>query len=205
MQPIRIVTGVAAPLLRANIDTDTIIPSREMKHVSKEGLAEGLFAGWRYLSAEARDPNPEFVLNQSPYDTACILMAGRNFGCGSSREQAVWALKEWGIRSVIAPGFGAIFQSNCVRNGLLPVVLDEAAVDAIADAVQSNPLMNLVAVDLYSQHVTMGERFWTFKIGSKDRLMLLEGLDAIAVTLKDEPEIAAFEVGDRHRRPWAYL
>ena len=124
-------TAVAAPLLRINVDTDAIIPSREMKRVSKEGLSEGLFAGWRYLSPGSREENPDFILNREPYRSAQILISGANFGCGSSREHAVWALHEWGIRCVIAPSFGAIFHGNCVRNGILPVVLAEDVVERL--------------------------------------------------------------------------
>jgi 3-isopropylmalate/(R)-2-methylmalate dehydratase small subunit len=123
-------TGIAAPMLRANIDTDAIIPSRELKRVSKEGLGEGLFAGWRYFNRGESDEsaNPDFILNQPEYGGASILLAGSNMGCGSSREFAVWALTDYGIRAIIAPSFGAIFHTNCIRNGLLPIVLDEATV-----------------------------------------------------------------------------
>ena len=106
-------TAIAAPLLRINVDTDAIIPSREMKRVSKDGLSEGLFAGWRYRTPGSREENPDFILNQEPYRRARILLSGINFGCGSSREHAVWALHEWGIRAIIAPSFGSIFQGNC--------------------------------------------------------------------------------------------
>ena len=125
-------TGVAAAMLRGNVDTDAIIPSREMKRVSKDGLGEGLFAGWRYLEQGGREPNPDFVLNQPAYEETSILFSGPNFGCGSSREHAVWALAEFGIRAIIAPGFGAIFANNCVRNGLLPLVLEDVLVSEIA-------------------------------------------------------------------------
>jgi 3-isopropylmalate/(R)-2-methylmalate dehydratase small subunit len=128
MEPVRLLTAVAAPLLRANIDTDTIIPSREMKSVAKTGLAAGLFAGWRYTAIGGREPNPEFVLNQPAYAGTRILLGGENFGCGSSREHAVWALHEYGIRAVIAPSFAPIFFGNCVRNGIVPVVLPAAQI-----------------------------------------------------------------------------
>ncbi len=148
--------GVAAPLLRSNVDTDAIIPSREMKRVSKEGLGEGLFAGWRYLDVAAREHNPEFILNQPGYEGASILLSGPNFGCGSSREHAVWALREFGFRAVIAPGFGAIFASNCLRNGILPLVLGEAQIAAIADWVARCPQQNRVLIDLPAQQVQAG-------------------------------------------------
>lgn len=205
MEPFKSITGIAAPLLRINVDTDAIIPSREMKRVSKDGLAEGLFAGWRYQKADSRDPNPDFILNQSPYDQARILVAGRNFGCGSSREHAVWALREWGIRAIIAPSFGSIFQLNCIRNGVLPVVLDEKAVEEIGAVLNANPQNSRMTVDLESKSVSLKGRGWAFDIADEERRMLMEGLDMIALTLKDESAIAAFEQADRRNRPWAYL
>jgi 3-isopropylmalate/(R)-2-methylmalate dehydratase small subunit len=199
-------TAIAAPLLRINVDTDAIIPSREMKKVSKTGLADGLFAGWRYKTSGLRDEDPDFVLNQEPYRRARILLTGVNFGCGSSREHAVWALHEWGMRAIIAPSFGTIFYGNCVRNGILPVVLDEAAVAGIAKRVAADAAKNLVTVDLETCFVTGpdGTRH-SFSIAPADREMLLEGLDAIALTMKRDDEILAFQARDRLRRPWIYL
>lgn len=199
------VTGIAAPLMRSNIDTDAIIPSREMKWVSKDGLSDGLFAGWRYLSFESREPNPKFVLNRSPFDKANILLAGHNFGCGSSREHAVWALAEWGIRVIIAPGFGSIFKANCMRNGVLPVVLEERLVELLAAQVEHDPFANQVTVDLQNKRVALGETVWKFDLPEEDRQMLLQGLDLIAVTQKSEIDIAGFETRDRRERPWAQL
>jgi 3-isopropylmalate/(R)-2-methylmalate dehydratase small subunit len=206
MEKFSTLTAIAAPLLRINVDTDAIIPSREMKHVSKEGLAEGLFAGWRYQSPGSREENPDFILNREPYRRARILLAGQNFGCGSSREHAVWALHEWGVRAVIAPSFGSIFQGNCVRNGIVPVVLDQAHVDSLAKQVESAPEKNLLTVDLVNRRVTSpGGAACTFVIADADREMLLEGLDAIAVTQKRDQEILAFRERDRVNRPWIYL
>jgi 3-isopropylmalate/(R)-2-methylmalate dehydratase small subunit len=198
-------TAVAAPLLRINVDTDAIIPSREMKKVGKTGLAGGLFAGWRYLAPGSRDEDPAFVLNQPPYRSARILLAGLNFGCGSSREHAVWALHEWGIRCVIAPSFGAIFYGNCVRNGILPVVLDNAQVEALAAEVARDPARP-VTVDLTSCAITTPDGgTLAFEVPPADRDVLLEGLDGIAVTLKRGAAIDAFAAADRERRPWIYL
>ena len=195
--------GVAAPLLRINIDTDAIIPSREMKRVSKSGLGAGLFAGWRYLDAPARTPDPDFVLNQPAFAGASILLAGANFGCGSSREHAVWALVEFGIRAVVAPSFGAIFYGNCIRNGLLPIELPEDVVRSLAEATaDGTPLrIDLERCVLESPH---GE-VHSFQIQPALRLMLLEGLDPIALTLKMSDQITAFEDADRLERPWIYL
>lgn len=205
MEPFTSITSVAAPLLRINIDTDAIIPSREMKRVSKEGLADGLFAAWRYLNTSSREPNPDFILNQPPYDQAKILLAGRNFGCGSSREHAVWAIKEWGVRAIIAPSFGSIFQLNCVRNGILPVIADAKSIDKIAELVISDPLTNRITVDLQNRLVRTPTFELTFDIAERERQMLLEGLDMIALTLKAESDIEAFEQADRTNRSWAYL
>ena len=199
-------TAIAAPIRRINVDTDAIIPSREMKRVSKVGLAEGLFAGWRYLSPGGREEDPEFILNQQPYRRAKILLSGLNFGCGSSREHAVWALHEWGIRAIIAPSFGSIFQGNCVRNGIVPVVLEDATVELLARQVAADPARNPVTVDLEQQLVIGpdGTRH-RFSLPDADREMLLEGLDSIAVTLKRDAEIVAFRDRDRKARPWIYL
>src|SRR5690606_18408781 len=130
--PMPLVAGIAAPLLRANIDTDIIIPSREIRTTTKQGLADGLFAGWPYPDIDARVPNPDFVLNQARYAGATILLGGPNFGCGSSREHAVWALHEFGVRAVIAPSFNAIFYGNCIRNSLAPATLSEEEIATIA-------------------------------------------------------------------------
>jgi len=206
MEKFRTLTAIAAPLLRINVDTDAIIPSREMKKVAKTGLADGLFAAWRYRTPGSRDEDPQFILNQEPYRHARILLSGANFGCGSSREHAVWALHEWGIRAVIAPSFGAIFQGNCVRNGILPVVLDDAEVERIAGLVVRDPAKNLVTADLETCTITAPDGIKrAFSIAPADREMLLEGLDAIALTMKRDDEILAFQGRDRLRRPWIYL
>jgi len=199
-------TAVAAPLLRANIDTDAIIPSREMKTVSKTGLADGLFAGWRYTEIGGRDPEPSFVLNWPAYANAQILLGGENFGCGSSREHAVWALHEYGIRSILAPSFAPIFYNNCVRNGIVPVPLEGDIVRALAAQVARDPQSNPIVVDLAAQRVVAPDGTqYPFQIGREARDMLLEGLDAIDLTLKSAAAIAAFQRRDRDLRPWIYL
>jgi 3-isopropylmalate/(R)-2-methylmalate dehydratase small subunit len=197
-------TGVAAPMLRPNIDTDAIIPSREMKRVSKLGLGEGLFAGERYLRAETREPAPDFILNKPEFRDCRILLAGPNFGCGSSREHAVWALKEFGIRAVVAPGFGTIFANNCVRNGVLPVTLAQPLVDAVATWVLESPQRNQVTIDLELQQLSAGTITASFDIDAGARHMLLNGLDAIALTLTSWDQIADFHRRRRESRPWLY-
>ncbi len=206
MEKFTTLTAIAIPLLRINVDTDAIIPSREMKRVSKTGLGDGLFAGWRYTEPGSRIENPEFVLNREPYRHGQILLSGDNFGCGSSREHAVWALSEWGIRAIIAPSFGAIFHGNCVRNGILPIVLPDERVTALAASVEQNPQDNRLSIDLQRCTVTAGDgRVDDFDITPADREMLMEGLDAIAVTMRRDDEILAFQARDRLRRPWIYL
>jgi 3-isopropylmalate/(R)-2-methylmalate dehydratase small subunit len=196
MTPFVRLTSLAVPLLRDNIDTDAIIPSREMKTVAKTGLADGLFAGWRYTAIGGREPDPGFVLNDPALAGAQILIGGRNFGCGSSREHAVWALAEYGFRAIIAASFNPIFRGNCVRNGVVPIEIDGAS---IAEA--TGP----VTVDLPAQIVSRDGKTWTFAIEDEARTMLLEGLDPIALTLKSAEDIARFIARDREARDWAYL
>lgn len=202
MTPLVRLTSIAAPLPRDNVDTDAIIPSREMKSVSKTGLADGLFAGWRYTAPNGREPDPGFVLNDARYRDAHILVAGANFGCGSSREHAVWALAEYGFRVVIASSFSPIFQGNCVRNGLAPIVLPTNAVAALAElAAKQTP----VEIDLDTRTVSASGQCWSFPLEEEPRMMLMEGLDAIELTLKRKAEITAFRTTDAVSRPWIYL
>lgn len=203
MTPFTVHTGVAAPILRVNIDTDAIIPSREMKTVSKAGLADGLFAGWRYDKPGSRTPNPDFVLNHPDFAETTVLLAGENFGCGSSREHAVWALDEYGIRCVIAPTFGAIFYNNCIKNGILPIELPDETIRTLAEQVMTGPQEKQLRIDLEEKTVTApdGEAL-TFEIADTHREMLLEGLDSIDMTLKLLPDIEAFEAADP-RALWA--
>lgn len=195
MIPFTTLAGLAAPLPADNVDTDTIIPSREMKTTGRTGLADGLFAPWRYIAG--RDPDPAFVLNQPTYARAPILATGANFGCGSSREHAVWALAEFGIRAIIAPSFAPIFAANCIRNGLLPIVLPAAVIATLAGYE--------VTIDLAAQTVCRDDACHAFAIEAEAKDMLLEGLDAIDLTLKSGAAINAWTVADRAARPWIYL
>lgn len=206
MQPFTDLTAVAVPLLRANVDTDAIIPSREMKSVSKSGLADGLFAGWRYREIGGRDPDPAFVLNRPEYAGARILLGGENFGCGSSREHAVWALVEFGIRAIVAPSFSPIFHGNCIRNGLLPVRLPAEVIAALAADIATDPPCRPIRIDLRSQElVAPGGTRHHFAIDAEPREMLLEGLDAVDLTLRHRAAIDAYLERDRRERPWIYL
>lgn len=196
--------SVAAVLIRDNIDTDTIVPSREIRGVGKTGLAAGLFSGWRYLSESGRVPNPQFVLNDSRYRNAQILLSGANFGCGSSREHAVWALAEYGIRAVVASSFNRIFFRNCVRNWILPAVLAASDIHWLADWVSTDPQQNRLRMRLDTCTITTADRCFQFDIDSESRSVLLSGLDEIARTLEFSGEIAAFRAADRLRRSWIY-
>lgn len=204
MEPFTTLTAVAAPLLRDNIDTDAIIPSREMRSVSKKGLANGLFAGWRYRAIGGRDPDPSFVLN-GPARDAQILVTGANFGCGSSREHAVWALREYGFRAIIAPSFNPIFRGNCLANGVVPVILPVAAIEEIAAGLEAAPDTALT-VDLLTMKVGSSQGFEApFALEAEARDALLAGHDPIQRTLQLEPAIRAFRATDQANRPWAYI
>ncbi len=199
-------TAIAVPLMENNVDTDIIIPSREMKRVSKVGLGEGLFAGRRYKAVTGREVNPDFILNNPEYDKAEILLSGLNFGCGSSREHAVWALGEYGIRAILAPSFGGIFYNNCICNGLLPVIIGEADMIRLADWVMAAPRKNKLAIDLEKQTVTgPQDEIFPFDINPRDKEMLLGGYDMIDMTLQRLDDILAFERQDRENRRWAKL
>ena len=199
------ISGVAAPLMRSNIDTDLLIPSREMTGTGRDGYGEKLLAPWRYLPSQGgeRVENGAFVLNRMPFRHAIILLAGDNFGSGSSRETAVWAVRQFGFRSVIAPSFGTIFRNNCYRNGVLPVVLQAADVEALAHEAEGGKLHLTVDLSECAVIHPSGNR-WTFSVPADERSMLLEGLDAIGMTLKHRDEIEAFQSADRMSRPWIW-
>ncbi len=190
-------TSAAAPLMRDNIDTDTIIPSREMRSTGRDGLADGMFAPWRYDDADARIENPQFVLNQPAFRSATILLSGANFGCGSSREHAVWALAEWGIKAIIAESFAPIFHGNCIRNGILPITLPRDVIDGIAPGP--------VTIDLSAQSVIGGGASHAFDIDAEAKQMLMKGLDAIDLTMEQDRAIGSWTMADRAARPWVYL
>jgi 3-isopropylmalate/(R)-2-methylmalate dehydratase small subunit len=204
MEALRQVTGIAAPMLRINIDTDQIIPTLFLGGTDAKGYGAHLFHGWRFLKDGS--PNPDFILNQPPYDRAQILLADRNFGCGSSRERAPKALREFGFRAVIAPSFGGIFFNNCYRNGIVPIELPIEIVRRLADEVQAADGKREVTVDLEALRVTSpdGEQF-PFEAPETLRQMLMQGMDEIALTLARSDEIEAFRARDRARREWAYL
>ena len=183
--------GKVLPLDRANVDTDQIIPAKYLKRVEKTGFGQYLFDAWRKLPDGT--PNPEFILNDDRYNGATILVAGPNFGSGSSREHAPWALNDYGFRTIIAPSFADIFRNNCFQNGMLPIVLDQAIIDKIIQKSSKNPDYSLT-VDLESGVISDSEEFTIeFTIDSFKKHCLLEGLDDIGLTLSEESMIKNFE------------
>jgi 3-isopropylmalate/(R)-2-methylmalate dehydratase small subunit len=177
-------TGTALPLRRSNVDTDQIIPAEYLKRVTRTGFADGLFAAWR--------ADPSFVLNDNRYDGASILLAGPDFGTGSSREHAVWALQDYGFRAVLAPRFGDIFRNNALKGGLLPVVLPPDVIDQLHALVEAEPGTE-IAVDLEAREVRTGARTASFDIDDYTRWRLLNGLDDIALTLEKADDVADYE------------
>jgi 3-isopropylmalate/(R)-2-methylmalate dehydratase small subunit len=197
------VTGIAAPMMRINIDTDQIIPALFLGGTDAKGYGANLFHGWRFLADGS--PNPEFILNREPYTQAQVILADRNFGCGSSRERAPKALREFGIRAVVAPSFGGIFFNNCYRNGIVPVELPIESVRAIVAEVEASGGAGAVTIDLEALVVTSPSgRAYSFVAPEMLRQMLLKGVDEIALTLGKIDAITRFRESDRQRRPWAY-
>jgi 3-isopropylmalate/(R)-2-methylmalate dehydratase small subunit len=198
-------TAIAAPIMRSNIDTDVIIRIERLVGNSIRGtLGKWAFGALRYLADGSE--NPEFILNREPYREAEILVTGPNFGCGSSREGAVWSLQEMGIRAVIGSSFGDIFFANCFQNGILPIIVDKEIVDALAAEVEATQGAGRISVDLEAQTIASpsGARH-RFEIDPRRRAGLLEGLDEIQLTLRREHEIQAFQASDRAQRPWIHF
>lgn len=211
MQAFTIHEGIVAPLDRSNVDTDAIIPKQFLKSIRRTGFGPHLFDDWRYLDQggletdiSTRRENPDFVLNQKPWRDASILLVKENFGCGSSREHAVWALEDFGIRCVIAPSFADIFYNNCFKNGVLPIVLKEEEVDALFEAAEDT--VGLTArVDLYAQQVRLADgRVYDFDVESYRRRNMLDGLDDIGLTLQHADDIRAFEARRAQDKPWLF-
>ena len=212
MQPFRILTGLVAPLDRANVDTDAIIPKQFLKSINRSGFGANLFDAWRYLDKgepgidhSKRPVNPDFALNQPRYRGAQILLARRNFGCGSSREHAPWALADYGFRALIAPSYADIFFNNCYKNGLLPIVLSENEVARLFDDTAAFPGFRLT-IDLERQTVATPDGSTTFKFEVEPfrKHCLLNGLDEIGLTLTHASEIAAFEAKRKVEQPWLF-
>ena len=209
MQAFTVHHGLVAPMDRENVDTDAIIPKQFLKSIRKTGFGPNLFDEWRYLDAgypgqdaSSRRPNPDFVLNQPRYAGASILLARKNFGCGSSREHAPWALDQFGFRAIIAPSFADIFFNNCFKNGLLPIVLSEATVGQLFDEALAFPGYQLT-IDLERQLIVkpQGEAI-PFDVQAFRKYCLLGGFDDIGLTLRQKDKIAAFEAQRLAQKPW---
>lgn len=211
MEKFERLTGLVAPLDRANVDTDAIIPKQFLKSISRAGFGPNLFDAWRYLDQgepgmdNSRRPlNPDFVLNNARYRDASILLARQNFGCGSSREHAVWALQDYGFRAVISPSYADIFHNNCFKNGVLPIVLDADIIERLFKEVAATKGYSLT-IDLSAQTVTTpnGEAF-RFDVDGFRKYCLLNGLDDIGLTLQHADEIRAYEERRRAEAPWLF-
>ena len=201
MEAFRRLVSVAAPLWVENVEADQLIPAKECVRPFGASFADALFAPWRYLPDGSE--NLEFVLNREPYRAAKILVTGSNFGYGSSREHAAWAVRDFGLRALVAPSFASIFRTNAVRNGILPVVLEAGEVAAIVDEIAPEPAV--LAIDLPEQTVVAPSgSTYRFEISPLDKEMLGEGLDGIGLAQRYEDEVASFEADDRRRRPWVY-
>ncbi|MBU2829372.1 MULTISPECIES: 3-isopropylmalate dehydratase small subunit [Acidithiobacillus] len=205
MEAFTVVEAVVAPLDRPNVDTDAIIPKQFLKTIERKGLGKHLFDAWRYLERDGKQVNnPDFVLNQPAYAGAQILLTRENFGCGSSREHAPWALADYGFRAVIAPSFADIFANNCVQNGILLVRLPMDVVDHLFHEVAANPGYHL-RIDLPAQEVqTMGDSRYPFPMDAGHKHKLMHGLDDIQLTLQQEDAIRAYETQRRQSAPWLF-
>ena len=204
MEPFTTLSGLVMPLDRKNVNTDEITPARFLKSIKRTGFGNILFANWRYLDKDAKVPNPDFVLNQPRYQGATILLGEENFGSGSSREHAPWALLEYGFRCIIAISFADIFYSNCFNNGMLPVTLDAATVRELFAEVEATPGYKL-RVDLDAQTITTpGQHVLHFEIDSFRKQALLKGLDNVGWTLSHKDEILAYEEHRKQEAPWVF-
>jgi 3-isopropylmalate/(R)-2-methylmalate dehydratase small subunit len=190
-------TAIAAPLPMTNVDTDMIIPKQFLRTIKRTGLGKNLFNDMRY--DEAGNPKPDFILNRPPYDKAEILVSGENFGCGSSREHAPWALLDFGLSCVIAPSYADIFYNNCFKNGILPLVLKQSEVDSVMEDAAAGLE---VTIDLEAQIVRSGNRQFTFDIDPFRKHCLINGLDDIGLTLEKRDAIADYETKMQQDRPW---
>ncbi|WP_339064630.1 3-isopropylmalate dehydratase small subunit [Teredinibacter turnerae] len=203
-------TGLVAPMDRANVDTDLIIPKQFLKSIKRTGFGPNAFDELRYLDKgepgqdnSTRPLNPEFPLNHARYQGASVLLARKNFGCGSSREHAPWALEEFGFRAIIAPSFADIFYNNCFKNGLLPIVLDETVVDSLFAAMYSEEGFQ-IEIDLQAQTVTSAGQTYTFDVDEFRKHCLLNGFDDISLTLLDAEKIQTYEAERRQSQPWLF-
>ncbi|MEM7181684.1 MAG: 3-isopropylmalate dehydratase small subunit [Spirochaetota bacterium] len=196
--------GLCVPLDRANVDTDQIIPKQFLRKIERTGFGIHLFHDWRFLDDEGRNQNPDFILNQEKYKTASILLARDNFGCGSSREHAPWALEDFGFRSIIAPSYADIFYNNCFKNGILPIVLDAEEVEELFEYARSNNRA-VLKIDLQDQTVIRNDGIsYSFTVDPFRKDCLYHGMDDIGLTLKNEKKISSFETKQKEVLPWLH-
>lgn len=216
MQPFTVKSGIVVPIDRSNVDTDAILPKQFLRSIKRTGFGVSLFEEWRYLDTwhsdidyKTRILNQDFILNFPKYKNASILVARENFGCGSSREHAVWALYDYGIHAIIAPSFGDIFFNNCFKNGVLPVELKESEIDEIFTLIQTNDsevkdTALKMTVNLPKQTVNINDIVYNFTIDNFRKNCLLEGLDDIGMTLKNQEKIKNFEENHQQKYPWVF-
>lgn len=202
MKAFTVLEGIAAPLDKANVDTDQIIPKQFLRKIERSGFGVHLFHDWRFTDDAGKIDNPDFILNQERYKGANILLARDNFGCGSSREHAPWALEDYGFRCIIAPSYADIFYNNCFKNGMLPVKLKSNEVDEIFQYVEKNKGATL-KIDLAKQEVYAGGKTYKFEVDPFRKDCLYNGLDDIGLTLKHEESISKFE--EKHRKEFSWL
>ncbi|MEI7998934.1 MAG: 3-isopropylmalate dehydratase small subunit [Candidatus Omnitrophota bacterium] len=201
MEPFKTHTGIVAALDRVNIDTDAIIPKQFLRKIEKTGFGKHLFHEWRYLDYEGTKENPEFILNQESYRKATVLLARDNFGCGSSREHAPWAIADFGFKVIIAPSYADIFYNNCFKNGLLLVQLKSKEIDELFQFAEKNKMAEITA-DLPAQTVTAGAKKYSFQINSFNKECLLKGFDSIGWTMQFNDKISTYEEKIQSQRPW---
>ena len=194
-------TGIAASLMRSNVDTDQIIPKQFLKKIERSGFGKHLFHDWRFLDDEGTEENPDFILNNATYRNASILVAGENFGCGSSREHAPWALEDFGIRVIISPSYADIFYNNCFKNGMLPIILTKNETQELFDLIAGNPGIEF-EIDLAAESVNVKDKSYSFNIDAFRKECLLNGWDDIGLTLRHEENIDQFEKKYYKKHPY---
>ncbi|MDZ4726674.1 MAG: 3-isopropylmalate dehydratase small subunit [Leptospira sp.] len=204
MKSFTTLTGIAALLDKANVDTDQIIPKQFLRKIERSGFGQHLFHDWRFLDDAGQKPNPDFILNAPRYANANTLLTRDNFGCGSSREHAPWALEDYGFRCIIAPSFADIFYNNCFKNGMLPIVLPENQVEELFKSISAKPGAKLT-IDLEKQEILSEEgKSYKFEVDSFRKYCLLNGLDDIGLTMKKADKITEFEAKNKKEVPWLY-
>lgn len=210
LKPLREHRGIVVPFERNNIDTDAILPKQYLKKLEADGFGDYLFDDERYLDKgdldvpiSSRRLNPEFILNKSPYDRASVILAGNNFGCGSSREHAVWAIRDYGIRFIVAASYGDIFSNNCFNNGILPITQPKEVIEELFAYAHQNPQMEL-SVNVADRTLALGDKIWKFELDEGRAQALMHGFDEISLTLEHAESIKAYEKQRKQLEPWLF-